>query len=81
MIGHAIAGAGSVELVACVLQIQNNFVHTNINLDQVHPEILDVIDEDKIPKKSKNQEVNTLMKANFGFGDLNCAMVLRKFEE
>ncbi|MEP1094386.1 MAG: beta-ketoacyl-[acyl-carrier-protein] synthase family protein [Cyclobacteriaceae bacterium] len=81
MIGHAIAGAGSIELVACALQIQNDFVHRNINLDQVHPEILDVIDEDRIPKKSKNQEVNTVMKANFGFGDLNCALVLRKFKE
>ncbi len=81
MIGHAIAGAGSVELVACVLQIYNNFVHTNINLDQIHPEILEIIDEDRIPKKSLNQEVNTVMKANFGFGDLNCALVLRKFKE
>jgi len=81
MIGHAIAGAGSIELVACALQIQHDFVHTNINLDQVHPEILDVIDEDRIPKKSKDQEVNTVMKANFGFGDLNCALVLRKFKE
>ena len=66
MIGHSIAGAGSVELVACVLQIYNNFVHTNINLDQIHPEILEVIDEDRMPKKSVDQEVNTLMKANFG---------------
>lgn len=81
MIGHAIAGAGSIELVACALQIHNDFVHTNINVDEVHPEILDVIDEDRIPKKSKNQEVNTVMKANFGFGDLNCALVLRKFKE
>ncbi len=81
MIGHAIAGAGSVELVACVLQIYNNFVHTNINLDQIHPEILEIIEEDRIPKKSVNQEVNTVMKANFGFGDLNCALVLRKFKE
>ncbi len=81
MIGHAIAGAGSVELVACVLQIYNNFVHTNINLDQIHPEILDIIDEDRIPKNSVNKEVNTVMKANFGFGDLNCALVLRKFKE
>lgn len=81
MIGHSIAGAGSVELVACVLQIENNFIHPNINLEQVHPEILDVLEENKIPKKSENREVNTVIKANFGFGDLNCALVLRKFEE
>ncbi|MEQ9402719.1 MAG: beta-ketoacyl-[acyl-carrier-protein] synthase family protein [Cyclobacteriaceae bacterium] len=81
MIGHSIAGAGSIELVACVLQIYNNFVHTNINVDEIHPEILEIIPEDRIPRKSVEREVNTVMKANFGFGDLNCALVIRKFKE
>ena len=79
MIGHSIAGAGSIELVACVLQIANNFIHPSLNTEEIHPEILSEIFGGSIPQSCLEREVNTIIKANFGFGDLNCAIVLRKF--
>lgn len=79
MIGHSIAGAGSIELVASILQLEYDFVHANLNLENIHPEILETIGENSIPRKLLQKEVNTLIKANFGFGDLNCALILRKF--
>lgn len=79
MIGHAIAGAGSVELVANVIQINENFIHGNLNVEEIHPEILKLIDPACIPAKSIEKEVNTIIKANFGFGDLNCVLILRKY--
>ena len=79
MIGHSIAGAGSVELVACALQIKNNFIHPSLNTQEIHPEILSEIFGGCIPQDCLEREVNTIIKANFGFGDLNCAIVLRKF--
>ncbi len=82
MIGHAVAGAGSVELVASVLQMYKNFVHPNLNVEKIHPEILSKIFGGCIPTNChSNKEVNTVIKANFGFGDLNCALVLRKYKE
>lgn len=81
MIGHAIGGAGSIELVASILQMDKGFVHANLNLEEIHPAILEVIDESRIPRTTIETEVNTIMKANFGFGDLNCALVLRKYTE
>ena len=79
MIGHSIAGAGSIELVACVLQIANDFIHPSLNTEEIHPEILSEIFGGSIPQSCLEREVNTIIKANFGFGDLNCAVVLRKF--
>ena len=79
MVGHSIAGAGSVELVACVLQMDNNFIHPSLNTEEIHPEISSEIFGGKIPQSCLEREVNTIIKANFGFGDLNCAVVLRKF--
>ncbi len=81
MIGHAVAGAGSVELVASVLQLHKNFIHPNLNVENIHPEILSEIFGGCIPTSCLDHEVNTIIKANFGFGDLNCVLVLRKYKE
>jgi 3-oxoacyl-(acyl-carrier-protein) synthase len=79
MIGHSIGGAGSIELVASILQMDKGFVHSNLNLEKIHPEILKEIDQYCMPTINLEREVSTIIKANFGFGDLNCAIVLRKF--
>ena len=79
MIGHSIAGAGSIELVACALQIKNNFIHPSLNTEEVHPKISSKIFGGCIPQRCHQQEINIVAKANFGFGDLNCVIVLKKF--
>jgi len=81
MIGHCIAGAGSIELVGCILQMSGNFIHGNLNIDELHPEIKKVISTEKIPTASIDTEVNTIAKANFGFGDVNSCIILRKFHQ
>lgn len=82
MIGHCIAGAGSIESVACALQIDKGFVHKNLNLTEetVHPKIKEEIPTSCIPLETIEKEVKTVIKSNFGFGDLNCVLVFRKFE-
>lgn len=72
MIGHAIAGAGSIELVAGILQMHGNYVHGNLNIDELHLDIEKNIDPSKVPFDCISKEINTIIKANFGFGDLNC---------
>jgi len=81
MIGHCLSAAGSIESVACILQIVHGFVHPNINLEDPNPEILNIIDQDCLPVKMIKKEVNIVAKANFGFGDVNSCLIFSKFNK
>ena len=81
MTGHCLAAAGSIECVASVLQIQHDFVFPSINCQDLHPEIKEEIGELSIPNQMKVQKVNTVIKASFGFGDVNACIIFRKFKD
>ena len=79
MIGHCLSAAGSIEAVAAILQIEHQFVHPNINLEDPNPEITNLVSIDCLPVKMIKKEVNIVAKANFGFGDVNSCIILSKF--
>jgi 3-oxoacyl-[acyl-carrier-protein] synthase II len=79
MIGHSLSAAGSIESVACVLQIMHQFVHPNINLEDPNPEIIKMVSIDSLPTSMIKKEINTVAKANFGFGDVNSCLIFSKF--
>ena len=79
MIGHSLGAAGSIELVACCLQMHHNFIHQSLNSNPVHPKIAEIISEEKIPSASSiNTEVNVIAKTSFAFGDTNSCIILKK---
>ena len=80
MVGHCLAAAGSIESVAAVLQLMENFIFPSINCEDVHPEIAQLIDVQKIPTKAIHQEVNIVAKASFGFGDVNACVIFKKYK-
>jgi 3-oxoacyl-[acyl-carrier-protein] synthase-1 len=79
MVGHCLAAAGSIEAVATVLQLKEQFIFPNINCQDMHPEILDLIHEEKIPKTLLKKELNIAIKASFGFGDVNGCVLFKRF--
>lgn len=79
MVGHCLTGAGSVESVATVLQIFNDFIFPNINCEDLNVEIKNAISEEKIPLKLLHKKVNIVIKASFGFGDVNACILFKKF--
>jgi len=79
MVGHCLSGAGSVESVATVLQIYNDFIFPNINCEDLNEEIKNIISEDKVPKKVINKQLNIVAKASFGFGDVNGCVIFKKY--
>ena len=79
MIGHCLAASGSIENVATVLQLKHQFIFPNINCNEVHPAILKLISEEKIPKKLLRKEINIVAKASFGFGDVNGCIIFKKY--
>jgi len=80
MVGHSLSAAGSLEMVAAVLQIVHNFVHPNINLEDPNPEIVEIAGENNLSTKMVNKEVNIVAKANFGFGDVNACLIISKYK-
>ena len=79
MVGHCLAAAGSIESVATVLQLKEQFVFPNINCEDVHDEISALISENKIVKQVLYTELNIAAKASFGFGDVNGCIIFKRY--
>ena len=79
MVGHCLSAAGSIESVASVLQLHHGFVFPNINCEDMHPEILAIVDADKIPLQRIEKDIQIVAKASFGFGDVNGCVIFKKY--
>ena len=79
MIGHSLSATGSMECVASVLQISEEFIFPNINCEDLSPEIAALVDKSTIPTQLINKKISILAKANFGFGDVNACIVFKKY--
>lgn len=77
-VGHCLSAAGSIESVASVLQLYQGFVFPNQNCEDLHPEITSIIDSSRIPNKLIEKDLSVVLKASFGFGDVNGCVVFKK---
>lgn len=75
MVGHCLSGAGSIESVATVLQLHHGFIFPNINCEDLHPEIVSIVDKSRIPMYFIENTVKIAAKASFGFGDVNACVI------
>ena len=80
MTGHCLSAAGSIESVASVLQIYHDFIFPNINCEDLNPEIIALINEKCIPQKLIETKIDVVIKASFGFGDVNGCVIFKKFK-
>ena len=81
MVGHCLSAAGSIESVAAVLQIYQDFVFPNSNCEDLNPEIEALISKSKIPLKLIQKEITIVAKASFGFGDVNGCVIFKKYKK
>ncbi len=79
MVGHCLSAAGSIECVASILELSESFIFPNINCENLHPDILAIIDQECIPQTLVQKEFDILVKASFGFGDVNACIVFKKY--
>lgn len=78
MVGHCLSAAGSIECVASVLELHHGFIYPSINSEDVHSDVSALIDSTKIPQQLVNKDVQVIAKANFGFGDVNACVILKR---
>ena len=77
MLGHLIAAAGAVELIACVLAIRDHRVPPTMNLHNPDAEC----DLDYVPNESRQTNVDVALSNSFGFGGQNDTLIVRRFDE
>ncbi|SFD27428.1 beta-ketoacyl-[acyl-carrier-protein] synthase family protein [Spirosoma endophyticum] len=80
MVGHCLSAAGSIECVAAVLELSEDFIYPSLNCEDLHPDISAIIAPDRIPHQLIQRPINVIAKANFGFGDVNACVIFRKFQ-
>ncbi len=72
MVGHALAAASAVEVVACALSVQAQRIHPTINLENPDPRC----DLDYVPQHERSQPIQRLLTTASGFSGLHAAMVI-----
>ncbi|MHA7829507.1 MAG: beta-ketoacyl-[acyl-carrier-protein] synthase family protein [Flagellimonas sp.] len=79
LVGHCLAAAGSIECVASIIQLKEQFVVPNINCEDLHDAIKELIAVSAVPIQSMDREIQVVAKASFGFGDVNACVLFKRF--
>ncbi len=74
MHGHLIGGTGAVELLACVMALQDGVIAPTIGYEEPDPECaLDVV-----PNEARDAKVDVVLSNAFAFGGLNAVLALKR---
>lgn len=75
MHGHAIGGTGAIELLACLMALQEGVIAPTIGYEEPDPECaLDVV-----PNVAREAKVDVALSNAFAFGGLNAVLALKRF--
>ncbi|MEM7353728.1 MAG: beta-ketoacyl-[acyl-carrier-protein] synthase family protein [Acidobacteriota bacterium] len=77
MTGHAIGAAGGLELIFALGMLKEGFLAPSINIETVDPAFAGL----PIVTEAREQQVDTILSNNFGFGGTNACLVLRRFDD
>ncbi len=75
MHGHLIGGTGAVELIACLMALEEGVIAPTINFRERDPEC----DLDIVPNEARQARVRAVMSNAFAFGGLNAVIILTAF--
>lgn len=77
MLGHMIAAAGVIEVIACLLAMRDRLIPPTINYEEPDP----ACDLDYVPNQAREAEVETALSNSFGFGGQNICLALKSYDE
>jgi len=75
MLGHMLGAAGAVEAAITALALQQSIIPPTINLENPDP----ACDLDYVPNKARKQKIKIALSNSLGFGGINAALVLKKY--
>lgn len=77
MIGHLLGAAGAVEFIACVLQMNNNYIHQTVGLEQPDQEL----DLDYVQGHGVEEEIEYALSNSLAFGGHNASILIKKYHD
>ena len=77
MIGHLLGAAGAVEFIACVLQMNNGYVHQTVGLE--HPD--EELDLDYVQGHGMDMDFEYALTNSLAFGGHNASLLIKKYTE
>jgi len=77
MTGHLLGATGGVELIACLLALNEGVIPPTINYENPDPEC----DLDYVPNKARELNIKTILSNSMGFGGHNAVLIVKKYEE
>ena len=78
MTGHLLGAAGAIEAIVCVKSIDQNTIPPTLNLNDIDPEINELIN--LTPKKAIKKEVLVALNNTFGFGGHTVTTAFKKYQ-
>jgi malonyl-[acp] decarboxylase len=76
LIGHTLTAAGTIELVATVLQINGGYCHPTLNLETPIDDKLRFVGPNRV-----DAEIEYAMSNSFAFGGINSSVIVQRFHE
>ncbi len=76
--GHLLGAAGGVETIFSIQAMRTNTLPPTLNLDQPEESMSDL---DLIPQNARQQAVDYVLCNGFGFGGVNAALLLKRYNE
>lgn len=76
MLGHMLAAAGAQQLIATVLSLRDGIIPPTLNLENPDP----ACDLDYVPGQARKADVEVAINNSLGFGGLNAALVVRRYD-
>jgi nodulation protein E len=74
--GHALGGAGAIELAATILALRERFVPPTANFTEADPEC----DLDYVPNESRAAAIDVALSNTFAFGGHNATIAARRYD-
>ena len=76
MVGHLLGAAGAVELITCVKELQEGFLHRTVGLEETDEELdLDYC------REAYYGEIRYALSNSLGFGGHNASLLIKKYED
>ena len=74
--GHLMGAAGGVEAISVLLSIETGMIHPTLNYEFPDPDC----DLDYVPNEARKKDVRIGLSVSAGFGGVNSAILLKRFE-